>query len=107
MALFFDSDWFDSRLAAAGLKHADIAAALSLDEIEIAELWKDQRELSARDVRLFAALLGATCEEVARRAGVSTPVPRTEDVEIEKRFAHIEADLAEIKSQLAELRAQR
>jgi hypothetical protein len=31
----------------------------------IAELWKDQRELSSRDVRLLAALVGATREEVA------------------------------------------
>ena len=35
MALFFDSDWFDARLAAAGLKRADVAAALGLGEIEI------------------------------------------------------------------------
>jgi transcriptional regulator with XRE-family HTH domain len=105
--MFFDSDWFDEQLAAAGLKRADVAAALGLGEIEIAELWKDQRELSSRDVRLLAALVGATREEVARRAGVSTPVPRDDDVGIGDRLARIETQLAEIKSQLAELKAQR
>ena len=87
MALFFDSEWFDSRLTAAGLKRADAAAVLGLGENEIAELWKDQRELSARDVRLLAALLGATREEVARRAGVSTPAPREDDTGIVERLA--------------------
>jgi transcriptional regulator with XRE-family HTH domain len=107
MALFFDSDWFDARLAAAGLKRADVAAALGLGEIEIAELWKDQRELSTRDVRLLATLLAATREEVAERAGVSTPAPRNADIGIGERLARIEAELTEIKSQLAELKAQR
>jgi transcriptional regulator with XRE-family HTH domain len=107
MALFFDSDWFDSRLAAARLKRADAATALGLSDTEIAELWKDQRELSAHDVRLLAALLGAPREEVARRAGVSTPLPYDEDAGIGERLARIEAELAEIKSQLATLRASR
>ena len=52
MALFFDSSWFDARLAETGLTHADLAAALGLTPHQLAELWKDQRELSANDVRL-------------------------------------------------------
>ena len=45
MALFFDSAWFDARLEASGLRRADVAAALGLTAEQIAELWKDQREL--------------------------------------------------------------
>jgi len=104
MALFFDSDWFDSRLASAGLTRADAGAALGLTKAEIAELWKDQRELSVQDVRLLAALLGASGEEVARRAGVSSPIPRVDDTAA--RLARIEGVLAEIKSLLVEMRTR-
>ena len=75
MALFFDSDWFESRLAAVHLSRADLARVLGVSETGIAEIWKDQRELSARDVAIMAALLGASAEDVASHAGISTPVP--------------------------------
>jgi transcriptional regulator with XRE-family HTH domain len=75
MALFFDSDWFESRLAAVHLSRVDLARALGVSETGLAEIWKDQRELSARDVAVIAALLGASAEEVASHAGISTPVP--------------------------------
>jgi transcriptional regulator with XRE-family HTH domain len=101
MALFFDSDWFDSRLASAGLKRADAAAALGLSETEIAELWKDQRELSAQDVRLLAGLLGATGEEIAKRAGTSTPVPQDDDAGLDAKLVRVENELREIKALLA------
>ena len=108
MALFFDSAWFDARLKAAGLARADAAAALGLDAEQISDLWKDQREVSAGDVRILAALLAAAPAEVASRAGVSTPVPR--DVprdalgEFAERLARVEHTLAEIKALLLELR---
>lgn len=103
MALFFDAAWFDARLAAAGLQKADIATALGLTPQQIAELWKDQRELKANDVRLLAALLGAPPEEIATRAGVSTPVPKdhlSDPKILDERLARIEAQLAEIKTLL-------
>lgn len=106
MALFFDSDWFDARLAAAGLKRADVAAAFGLTQTQIDELWKDQRELTVQNVRLLAGLLGVSGEEIAKRAGVSTPVPR-EEISIEQRLARIEADIAEIKSVLLDLKTNR
>lgn len=105
MALFFDSDWFDSRLAAAGLKHADAAAALGLSETEIAELWKDQRELSAQDVRLLAALLGVPHAEIAKRAGISTPLPKDGE-DLDARVARLESEVREIKAALARLGAR-
>ena len=103
MALFFDSQWFDARLNQAGLKRHDLAAALGLGEHELGEMWKDQREVTAGNVRVMAALLGVSREEVAQRAGISTPVPR----EAEDRLARIEADIREIKAMLLELRARR
>jgi len=104
MALFFDSDWFDAQLAEAGLTRADIARALGLNDVQLAELWKDQRELRAQDVRILAALLAATPEEVATRAGVSTPVPRTDGRDLETRVTRVEVELAAMRSELNSLK---
>jgi transcriptional regulator with XRE-family HTH domain len=113
MALFFDSAWFDGRLAARALTRADLARALALTDAEIAELWKDQRELSAREVAAIAALLGASGEEVAAHAGISTPVPElapagTEELgravaSLAERLARVERMLAEVKALLLDL----
>jgi hypothetical protein len=109
MALFFDSQWFDARLAAAGLQRADAAVALGLDAEQIAEMWKDQRELSAGDVRVLSALLAAPPAEIASRAGVSTPVPKEAPVpelaEISERLARVERALADIKALILDLRS--
>lgn len=103
MALFFDSQWFDDRLRQSGLKRDDLAAALGLDERQLGEMWKDQREVSADNVRVMAALLGVSREEIAQRAGISTPVPRDAD----DRLTRVEADIREIKAMLSELRGRR
>lgn len=105
MALFFDSAWFDTRLAAAGLARGNVAAALGLTEEQVADLWKDQRELTADNVRVLGLLLGVPAAEIASRAGVSTPVPK--DVSGEDRLARIERTLDEIKALLLELRTRR
>ena len=76
MALFFDTKWFDGRMSAMGLSHADVAAALGISSEQLGEMWKDQRELSVKDVRLLAALLGTDVKEISERAGIATPVPR-------------------------------
>ena len=69
MALFFDQSWFDAQLGARGLSRTVLAAVAGLSETELALVWKDQRELSAREVAAFAELLGVTGAEVADRAG--------------------------------------
>lgn len=107
MALFFDSAWFDARLEAAGLTRATVAAALGLTEPQVAELWKDQRELSADNVRVLSALLAATPAEVASRAGVSTPVPKDASSDLGERLTRVEHALAELKALVLALGAKR
>lgn len=92
MALFFDQAWFDAQLSARGLSRSDVASALRLTAADVAELWKDQRELRAHEVAALAALLGRPAAEIADRAGVSTPVPK-----------EAPADLAALQAQLVEL----
>jgi transcriptional regulator with XRE-family HTH domain len=104
MALFFDPQWFDARLASAHLTRSDVARALGLSESEIAEVWKDQRELSVRDVSTLAALLAATPQDIAQHAGISTPVPKPQSdvslAELSARLERVEAELAQIKALL-------
>lgn len=98
MALFFDQAWFDARLAERHLRREDLGAMLGLDAVAIAEIWKDQRELKAADVALIAALLNVSPHEVAKRAGISTPVPAPAG--IEARLTAIEGKLDEILRRL-------
>jgi transcriptional regulator with XRE-family HTH domain len=108
MALFFDTQWFDAKLAAAGLTRARLAQALSLSERQVAEIWKDQRELSAREVATIASLIAATSEDVGRHAGVSTPVPQaTSLAEIAERLTRVERTLAELKALVIDLRREK
>lgn len=109
MALFFDSAWFDSRLAAVHLSRADLARALGLNDGQIAEVWKDQRELSARDVSVIAALLGVSAEDVVKYAGISTPIPHSsappdfarDIAELKTRLDRVEQSFAELKLLIA------
>lgn len=100
MALFFDQDWFAARLAERGLSRTVLAAAAGMSEAELALVWKDQRELSAREVGILAELLGATPAEVAHRAGVSTPTPGGDPL---ARIAALERQVAELQGRLARL----
>ncbi|MBL8773074.1 MAG: helix-turn-helix transcriptional regulator [Phenylobacterium sp.] len=101
MALFFDAPWFDEKLSERGLSRAVMAAVGGLGEAELAEVFKDQRELSAGQVAAFAELLGVTPAEVAHRAGVSTPVPASSPdariAELERRVAVLEAELKRLR----------
>lgn len=102
MALFFDADWFDARLEERGVGREVLAAAASLTAAELALVYKDQRELSAGQVAIFAELLGVTPAEVARHAGVSTPVPRGDP---EARLRVLEARVAALEAELGRLKA--
>jgi hypothetical protein len=102
MALFFDADWFDARLGERGLPRAVLAAAAGLSADQLALVFKDQRELSAGEVAVFAELLGAAPAEVAARAGVSTPVPG-QDGGAEARIAALERRVAALEAEAARL----
>ncbi|WP_312160644.1 helix-turn-helix transcriptional regulator [Phenylobacterium sp.] len=102
MALFFDRQWFEEKLAERGLNQRILAAAAGMGEADIVLVFKDQRELSAEEVGIFADLLGVPPAEIADRAGVSTPVPGQGDLTgrllaLEKRVAALEAELARLK----------
>jgi transcriptional regulator with XRE-family HTH domain len=104
MALFFDAEWFDERLAERGLSREAMGAATGLSAADLALVFKDQREISAADVAVFAELLGVTHAELANRAGISTPIPgQTAGLEpklaaLERRVAALEAEVARLKS---------
>jgi hypothetical protein len=101
MALFFDTAWFDGKLAECGLSRRVLAAAAGMSEADLALVFKDQRELSAEEVGVFAELLGASPAEVAKQAGVSTPVPGqgawARIAALERRVAALEAELARLR----------
>ena len=97
--------WFDARLAARSLSRAQLAVMLGLSAEQIAELWKDQRELSVRDVRLLSELLGEPAQEIASRAGVSTPVPPPQPTDVFVALAETNARLARMERSLVELKA--
>lgn len=100
MALFFDQDWFTARLAERGLSRTVLAAVAGMSEAELALAWKDQRELSAKEVAAFAELLGVPPAEIAHRAGVSTPTPGGDPL---ARIAVLEREVAELKLRLERL----
>lgn len=104
MALFFDADWFDARLAERGLTRAVLAAAAGLSDADLALVYKDQREVTAREVAIFAELLGVAASEVASHAGVSTPAPADAGAGLEARIAALERRLAAMEAAVAALK---
>jgi hypothetical protein len=98
MALFFDAGWFDERLGARGLSREAMGAAAGLSAADLALVFKDQREISAAEVAVFAELLGVTGAELANRAGISTPIPG--------QIAGAEAKLAALVRRVAALEAE-
>ena len=103
MALFFDAAWFDEKLSERGLPRAAMAAVAGLSEVQLAEVFKDQRELSAGQVAAFAELLGVTAAEVADRAGISTPSPGASS-STDARIAALERRVAELEAAVARLK---
>ena len=101
MALFFDAEWFDARLGERGLSRQVMAAAAGMSAADLGLVFKDQREVSAGEVAVFAELLGAPAAEVAAHAGVSTPLPgKAADGRIaalERRVAALEAEIARLR----------
>lgn len=103
MALFFDQVWFDARLKERGATRDDVARLLRLSADEVAESWKDQRELKASEVLALAKLLNAPAGEVANRAGVSTPTP-DESLDVKARLDEMSERLTRIERMIVELK---
>lgn len=103
MALFFDQAWFDAQLKAVGVSREDVAKLLKLSGEQVAELWKDQRELRAADVAALARLLQVGAVEVAKRAGISTPVPE-EGGDVQQRLSEMNERLTRIERMIVELK---
>jgi transcriptional regulator with XRE-family HTH domain len=103
MALFFDQAWFDARLKELGATRDDVAQLLKLSQEQVAELWKDQRELRGAEVQTLAAYLKAAVAEVASRAGVSTPLP-AEPKAVEQRLDEMNERLTRIERMIVELK---
>jgi transcriptional regulator with XRE-family HTH domain len=103
MALFFDHAWFDARLKAAGMSRDDVAKLLKLSSEQVAELWKDQRELRAADVAALARVLQVGAAEVAKHAGISTPVPE-ESGDVSQRLSEMNERLTRIERMIVELK---
>ena len=100
MALFFDAAWFNVRLAERGLTQEVLAAGGGMTAADLALVFKDQRELSAAEVAVFAEMLGSTPAEVALHAGVSTRAPGGDG--LEARVAELEARVARLEALVGE-----
>jgi transcriptional regulator with XRE-family HTH domain len=103
MALFFDQAWFDARLKELGGTRDDVARLLKLSSEQVAELWKDQRELRTADVQALASYLKVAAVEVAKRAGVSTPVP-ADSKPVEQQLEEVNERLTRIERMIVELK---
>ena len=103
MALFFDAEWFDARLAERRLSREVLAAGAGLSAEDLALVFKDQQELSAGQVAIFAELLGVSVAQVASHAGVSTPLPGQTGA-ADARIAALERRVAALEAEVARLR---
>jgi hypothetical protein len=118
MALFFDQEWFDRKLAEKGQSRDQVAAALRISRIEVDEVFKDQRELSPNEVTMLARLLGEPLTEVVSRAGIATPMPKEPKAEggseavlaklaeMDQRLVRIERAVADLQSLILATRGQ-
>lgn len=110
MALFFDQEWFDRKLAAKGQTRDHVASALRIGREAVDEIFKDQRELSPNEVTMLARLLGEPLVDVVSHAGIATPMPKGESPhddsgavlemlkDMDQRLVRIERALADLQS---------
>ena len=70
MGIFFDQDWFDDRLKAAGLTRASLAqaAGMTIDEVEM--VFADRRELEGSEVHAIARMLASCRRRLEEGSGV-------------------------------------
>jgi len=80
MGIFFDQEWFDARLRAAGLSRGSMAqaAGMTFDEVEM--VFADRRELDASEIQAIARILAVEPQEVALRSGLAEPDERSSGI---------------------------
>jgi hypothetical protein len=99
LALFFDRQWFDAKLQSRGLSRGAFAEQSGILPADLNLMFKDQMEIGADLVRVWARLLAEPEAEIARRSGTSTPLPQPKkDAQkleaLEARVALLEAQIA-------------
>jgi len=106
MALFFDADWFDQRLAARGTDRVGLAVAAGIERGELHRIFTNDRAATAEEIAEFARILEVDLLEATIRCGVavreSAPGADTGD-----RIESIEARLDAIDNWLAEFEASK
>ncbi len=106
MALFFDADWFDARLAERNLDRAALAAAAGLERAELHRIFTNERAPTPEELTTFATVLAATLVEVTLRSGVANRDANPE-AGAEDRIESIEARLDAIDNWLKEFEASK
>ncbi len=106
MSLFFDTAWFDARLAARGLSRQGLAERLTIDAGELEALFVNRRQPGPTELAALAEALDTDVLEVSLRAGVAV---RREDGggETTSRIERIEARLDAIDQWIEDFERQR
>jgi hypothetical protein len=104
MALFFDADWFDARLAELGLDRAALAVAAGLERAELHRIFTNERCATGEELAAFATVLKADVVEVTLRSGVAQRSPDP-GADTANRIESIEERLKAIDDWLAEFEA--
>jgi len=106
MALFFDADWFDQRLAARGIDRVALAVASGVDRGELHRIFTNERAPTPEELAEFARVLETDLIEVTIRSGVAVR-ESAPDADPGDRIESIEARLDAIDTWLAEFEASK
>ena len=106
MALFFDADWFDQRLAARGIDRVGLAVAAGVDRGELHRIFTNERAPTADELAEFARVLETDLVEITIRSGVAVR-ESAPDADPGDRIESIEARLDAIDTWLAEFEASK
>lgn len=104
MALFFDANWFDQRLAARGIDRVGLAVAAGVDRGELHRIFTNERAPTAEELAEFARVLETDLIEITIRSGVAVR-ESAPDADHGDRIESIEARLDAIDTWLAEFEA--
>lgn len=106
MALFFDADWFDRRLAARGIDRVGLAVAAGVERGELHRIFTNERSPTAEEIAEFARILEVDILEATIRSGVAVR-ESAPDAAPADRIESIEARLDAIDTWLAEFEASK